>query len=60
LDIRWNWLVGDYINPPDDVCNVHWTIGGPYFDEYKNVDFSEEWFSEFSKMKYCLQRSDLS
>ena len=31
LNIGWNWLVGDYINPPSDIKNVHWTIGGPYF-----------------------------
>lgn len=59
LDVRWNWLVGDYCNPPSDVRNVHWTVGGPYFKEYKNSDFSEEWFKEYAKMTYCLQRDDL-
>jgi hypothetical protein len=44
LDVRWNWLVGEYDNPPDDVKNVHWTIGGPYFEKYKDADFSKEWF----------------
>lgn len=56
LDIRWNWLVGEYDNPPSDVRNVHWTVGGPYFDEYKSVDFSDEWFSENEKMSFCKQR----
>ncbi len=45
LDVKWNWLVGEYDNPPDDVKNVHWTVGGPWFDEFKNVDFSDEWRS---------------
>lgn len=45
LDVRWNWLVGEYNNPPKDVKNVHWTLGGPYFDDYKNVDFADEWRS---------------
>lgn len=57
LDVRWNWLVGEYDQPPQDVKNVHWTVGGPYFDEYKNADFSEEWFAENKKMNYCMQRS---
>ncbi len=57
LNVRWNWLVGEYDEPPADVKNVHWTVGGPYFEEYKNVDFSEEWFEEFNEMAYCLQRS---
>jgi hypothetical protein len=56
LNVRWNWLVGEYDEPPADVKNVHWTVGGPYFEEYKNVDFSEEWFAESEKMAYCLQR----
>lgn len=57
LDVRWNWLVGEYDNPPKDVKNVHWTVGGPYFDEYKNSDFSDEWFLEKSMMTFCKQRS---
>lgn len=56
LDVRWNWLVGEYDQPPSDVKNVHWTVGGPYFDEYKNADFANEWFAELEKMKYCMQR----
>ena len=56
LNVRWNWLVGEYDEPPKDVKNTHWTVGGPYFEEYKTVDFSEEWFAENEKMKFCLQR----
>jgi len=56
LDVRWNWLVGEYDQPPHDVKNVHWTVGGPYFNEYRNVDFAEEWFDEKDKMSYCMQR----
>lgn len=57
LDVRWNWLVGEYDQPPDDVKNVHWTVGGPYFHEYRTSDFSEEWFLERERMNYCMQRS---
>lgn len=56
LDVRWNWLVGEYAEPPTDVKNVHWTIGGPYFHEYKQADFADEWYAEFSRMSYCKQR----
>jgi lipopolysaccharide biosynthesis glycosyltransferase len=56
LDIRWNWLVGEYDDPPKDVRNVHWTVGGPYFHEYKDADFSKEWFDQRDEMQYCLQR----
>jgi len=59
LDRRWNWLVGEYADPPADVSNVHWTIGGPYFREYENADFSKEWFAEHERMDFCLQRADI-
>ena len=55
LDIKWNWLVGEYENPPKDVKNVHWTVGGPYFNEYRDADFSDEWFREQDKAFYCKQ-----
>jgi lipopolysaccharide biosynthesis glycosyltransferase len=57
LDVRWNWLVGEYDDPPEDVKNVHWTVGGPYFYEYKNADFSDEWFNEIKLVNFCLQRN---
>lgn len=57
LDVRWNWLVGEYENHPEDVKNVHWTLGGPYFKEYAEVDFASEWFAEKEQMAYCLQRA---
>ena len=56
LDVRWNWLVGEYDEPPEDVHNVHWTVGGPYFHEYSASDFASEWFSAHSRMNYCQQR----
>ncbi len=56
LDVRWNWLVGEYDNPPSDVKNVHWTVGGPYFLEYQDADFSDEWFKEKARMEFCAQR----
>ena len=56
LDVRWNWLVGEYIEPPEDVMNVHWTVGGPYFIEYQDTDFSSEWFKEMASMSFCAQR----
>ena len=56
LNIGWNWLVGDYINPPSDIKNVHWTIGGPYFTEYYDVDFSSEWIEIHKEMNFCQQK----
>ncbi len=59
LDIRWNWLVGEYDDAPDNICNLHWTIGGPYFNEYRDTAFSQEWFDEQKKVLSCQQREEL-
>lgn len=54
LDPRWNHLVG-YDSPRNDARNVHWTIGGPYFHEYHNVEFSDEWRTMKDKVLHCSQ-----
>jgi len=53
---RWNLLVG-YDDPPavEDVSNLHFTEGGPYFNEYKNTDFADEWNKERAEMLRCDQ-----
>jgi hypothetical protein len=58
LNVRWNWLVGEYDEPPADVKNVHWTVGGPYFSEFSKSDFAGEWFAERERINYVLQRGD--
>lgn len=52
LPMEWNWLVGEYpYNPRAKI--VHFTIGGPYFDAYRDCDYSDEWFAEFESMRNC-------
>jgi len=48
---RWNWLVGyDKRRPLKDVSNLHYTIGGPYFREYRTTDYARQWFDERERM----------
>lgn len=49
---RWNHLVG-YDAPNPDVSLVHYTIGGPYFEEYRNVEYAEEWRREMNRMQHA-------
>ena len=45
IPLEWNWLVGEYdYNPAAKI--VHYTLGGPYFDEYRGCDYAAEWFEE--------------
>jgi len=51
LPRRWNHLV-DY-DPPlpvDELSNLHFTNGGPYFDEYKNCGYADLWLAERDRM----------
>ena len=43
LPLEWNWLVGEYEHK-DDVYNVHYTKGGPWFEDYAKCDYSQDWF----------------
>jgi hypothetical protein len=45
----WNHLVG-YDAPRPDASLVHFTIGGPYFREYANCEYGDEWRSEYAAM----------
>jgi hypothetical protein len=45
LPAAWNHLVG-YSEPMPDAANVHYTLGGPYFDEYRDCEHAQAWLSE--------------
>ena len=35
----------------DDIKNLHYTKGGPYFKNYNNCDYAEDWYEEYNNMK---------
>ena len=44
LPIQWNWLVGWYTEPRDGKPKaLHYTEGGPWFDDYKNCEYASDW-----------------
>ena len=43
----WNWLVGHYNEPTDGRPDaIHYTLGGPWFDNYKDVEYADLWEKE--------------
>jgi hypothetical protein len=50
LPLEWNWLVGEY-EYNRNAKMVHYTLGGPYFPEYRNCDYAQEWFAEYDAMR---------
>ena len=53
LPITFNFLVDYYKKLPDNILpsNIHFTSGGPWFDEHKDCDYSEIWFKYRDEMK---------
>ena len=47
LPLEWNWLVGEYDKKPG-IKNLHFTKGGPYFKDYQDCDYADEWFEEYN------------
>ena len=56
LPPAWNHLVG-YDAPRRDASLVHFTIGGPYFQEYRDCEYAAEWFAERDAMLRVEQRA---
>ena len=55
LPLEWNWLVGEYDHNPDAKI-VHYTLGGPWFTEYRDCDYAPEWRAEFESMRATAAR----
>ena len=52
LALEWNWLVEEY-QPRPNARIVHFTRGGPWFDEYKNCDYADEWRAELKLLQWA-------
>lgn len=51
LSHEWNWLVGWYKEPKDGSPKfLHYTEGGPWFEEYQNCEYNYIWYE--AKIKY--------
>jgi len=51
LPKRWNHLVDyDPRLPVEELSNLHFTNGGPWFDDFKNCASADLWFAERDRM----------
>ena len=46
LDIDWNFLAGEYEAPAETPRAIHYTNGGPWFDEWQDCEFGDLWLQE--------------
>ena len=52
---QWNHLVDYDEKAPKTPSLLHYTIGGPFYPDYVNCQYSEEWFAEFEGANYCKE-----
>lgn len=50
LPYQWNYLEGWYDS--HDARAVHYTRGGPWFENWRNVEYATEWLQEESNYRY--------
>ena len=55
VPVTWNYLVNEY-EYREDAKLVHFTDGGPYFEDYKDDDYAEEWFAMRDKVVSVHQK----
>jgi lipopolysaccharide biosynthesis glycosyltransferase len=46
LDLDWNFLDGEYPRPEHTPRVIHYTNGGPWFDEWQDCQFADLWIQE--------------
>lgn len=46
LDLGWNFLEGEYPVPDQTPSLIHFTNGGPWFEQWTNVSFADLWLDE--------------
>lgn len=49
LPLAWNWLVGEFAPNPSAKI-LHFTLGGPWFQDYKDCDHANLWRAELAHM----------
>lgn len=57
LPLEWNWLVEEYQYNPN-IKFIHYTNGGPWFNEYRQCDYSTDWFQELKDMNCARQTAE--
>ncbi|WP_168847916.1 glycosyltransferase [Sphingomonas sp. S2M10] len=60
LALDWNFLVGEYEKPAMTPRVIHYTNGGPWFDEWREVDYGDLWLEENRQYQAAADRDALA
>lgn len=54
IPTTWNYLVGE-MSMPGTPKLIHYTLGGPYFDSYRDCEHADKWFAEQRLMSHSAK-----
>lgn len=61
LDLDWNFLEGEYPKMTDGVPRViHFTNGGPWFEQWQDVDYGDLWRKEEALYRATLKPASIA
>ena len=60
LDLDWNFLEGEYPKPAITPRVIHYTNGGPWFEEWQQCDYADLWTQERDLYLRSLEKTRLS
>lgn len=46
LNVEWNFLEGEYSKPDQIPRVIHYTNGGPWFEQWQDCDYADLWLNE--------------
>lgn len=59
LDLEWNFLAGEYPKAATTPRVIHFTNGGPWFDQWQDCDFADLWLAERDLLLKSLSQGPL-
>lgn len=57
LPLDWNFLEGEYPRRSDLPAAIHYTNGGPWFENWQNVDYADIWTAERDLYQASIERN---
>lgn len=58
LPLQWNYLAAYNDTHEEKIRDpklIHYTIGGPFYPDFADTEYSKEWFAEYAAANYCKE-----
>ena len=59
IPLNWNYLADCDTQIEGKPSMIHYTLGGPYFNDYRDCEYATEWLQERDAMLACAQTGEI-